>query len=167
MDEFKEALFTDYLGEISEQESLDNNLKLVYDSLYRHKLINTFSTIVFSGMSGALYAPLLAYRLKKYICGVRKKGEKSHSIYTLEGRLGKDWIYVDDMVSTCQTLKYIKSQINKELKKESEAFNIQPAWKSKMVGIILYGIGNDIEKLESVCKDFNCWVLWQDKLILP
>lgn len=167
MEEFKEALFTDYLGEISERESLDSNLKLVYDSLYRHKLISTFSTIVFSGMSGALYAPLLAYKLKKYICGVRKKGEKSHSIYTLEGRLGKDYIICDDFSSTFSTIDYIQKKIKKELTNESEAFNIKPTWEANLVGVILYGVGNDTEKVQELSNLKNCWVLWQDKLFTP
>ena len=167
MEEFKEALFTDYLGEISEQESLDNNLKLVYDSLYRHKLINTFSTIVFSGMGGALYAPLLAYRLKKYICGVRKKGEKSHSIYTLEGRLGKDYIICDDMICTGKSIDYIVKTVQKELLTESQCYGIKPAWKANLVGVVLYGVGNDAEKVQELSNLKNCWVLWQDKLFTP
>ena len=162
-----EVMFSTYLSEISDKETLDNNLNLVYNTIHEHDLQNTFDSIAFSGMSGALYSPLLAHKMDKFLCGVRKKGEKSHSDYKIEGRITNSYIYVDDIVSTGKSIEYIHRTINDELRKESKCFGIKPAWQAKLVGIILYGLGNDEKILQGIANKYDCWVLWQDKLITP
>lgn len=164
---FTHHLFSTYLTEISDRESLDNILNLLYDSLYEHKIEKDFDSIVFSGMSGALVAPLLGYKLHKNICGVRKRGEKTHSDYKIEGVLTKNYVILDDISSTGGTIERIQKIIKKELTLESEAFNIKPPWQANLVGIVLYGIGNDAKKLQELADQHCCWILWQDRLFQP
>ena len=46
--------------------------------------------IAFSGMSGALIAPIVALRLKKPLIMVRKDNDESHSGRLVEGVIGSD-----------------------------------------------------------------------------
>lgn len=74
-----------------------------------------FDTIAFSGMSGAVFAPMLAHYLKKELIMVRKGADlasKGHSAFNVEGyQAVKRYIIVDDLVSTGTTVKYIHDQI--------------------------------------------------------
>lgn len=165
MGQYFDTFFSTYLSELSDRESLDNALQIVYDAIHEHNLQDSFSSIVFSGMSGALYVPLLAYRLDKFVCGVRKKNEKSHSDFKLEGRITNEFVICDDITSSFKTIEYIVKTVKKEVKKEAQCFNSK--WKCDLTGVILYGIGNDSEKIKELSSKYHCWVLWQDKLFTP
>lgn len=162
MGQYFDTFFSTYLSELSDRESLDNALQIVYDAIHEHGLENSFSSMVFTGMSGALFTPLLAYKLDKFVCGVRKRGEKSHSDFKLEGRISNEFVICDDITSSFKTIEYIYNTVKKEVKKEAECFSTK--WETELKGIILYGIGNDSEKLKELTSKYNCWVLWQDKL---
>jgi hypothetical protein len=70
-----------------------------------------FDAIAFRGMSGALIAPIIAYKMNKPIIMVRKKGG-SHSSSTIEGyKNAKTYIVIDDFVCGGDTIKTIINTI--------------------------------------------------------
>ena len=75
-----------------------------------------FDSIAFSGMSGAVVAPMLATVLKKEVVMVRKEQDRApytHSEYRVEGYSAvKRYIIVDDFVSTGDSARYIVKQIH-------------------------------------------------------
>ena len=79
--------------------------KLITDARKHLKQFEPYDALVGIGLSGALAIPLIAFKLEKRFCIVRKKKHSSHSYETLEGNvLSKDkWIFVDDMISSGKT----------------------------------------------------------------
>lgn len=84
----------------------------------KHKMsYHHFDAIAFSGLSGALIAPILALELNKTLLCVRRKGEAysatgsfdgSHSYRTVEGdRAVRRYIIIDDFTSTGTTVQHI------------------------------------------------------------
>ena len=77
-----------------------------------------FDAIAFSGMSGAMFAPILAHILKKEIIMVRKRAdmpERGHSSFGVEGyAAAKRYVIVDDLVSTGTTARYIHGHISQD-----------------------------------------------------
>jgi orotate phosphoribosyltransferase-like protein len=85
-------------------------------------------TIVFRGMSGALIAPILAYRLKKCVT-VCRKSDGTHSGHggMLEGNVDiKNFIIVDDFIDMGTTVETILKTVK----------DCQPS--AKCLGIFLY-----------------------------
>lgn len=75
-----------------------------------------FDAIAFRGLSGALFAPILAMRLNKTLLAVRK-GEDSHSSQMVEGDFGaKRYIIVDDFIAGGSTVYNIMKEIHSEVK---------------------------------------------------
>jgi adenine/guanine phosphoribosyltransferase-like PRPP-binding protein len=74
-------------------------------------LSDQFDSIAFSGMSGAIIAPLLANRLKKELILVRKKGDKDGDASGFT--LAKSYVIVDDFIDTGDTTRRIRHQIKK------------------------------------------------------
>ena len=74
----------------------------------------TFDSIACSGISGLLFAPPVARKLKKSLIIVRKrKGDHSHTL--VEGdRAVKSYIILDDLVSTGATIERIIHRIEEE-----------------------------------------------------
>lgn len=68
--------------------------------------VDQFDAVVFRGISGALVGPSIADRLEKDICVVRKR-ENSHSCYMVEGRIGRPFLIVDDVMMTGETARTI------------------------------------------------------------
>lgn len=67
-----------------------------------------FDTIAFTGMSGCLFAPILAYTMKKEIACVRKSSMGTHSDCIVEGFYNtKKYIIVDDFIASGDTIKRI------------------------------------------------------------
>ena len=68
-----------------------------------------FDTIVFRGMSGALIAPIVAYKLKKALLMVRKDHDNdNHSERKFEGNVNLvNFIVIDDLISCGGTMKSI------------------------------------------------------------
>jgi hypothetical protein len=81
-----------------------------------------FDAIAFSGMSGALIAPVLALALNKTLIMVRKFGDDSHSVEQRNGALVEGdfgahrYVIVDDLISSGRTARYIRDQIAAEWK---------------------------------------------------
>lgn len=72
-----------------------------------------FDTIAFTGMSGALIAPVIADRLGKPFTLVRKTTHDCHSFCVVEGWVedGMTYIVIDDLVSTGETLNRIHDEL--------------------------------------------------------
>jgi hypothetical protein len=64
-------------------------------------------TLVGTGISGCLAVPELARRLGLNWALVRKPNDASHSPWPVEGRIGKRWLFVDDLISTGRTFARI------------------------------------------------------------
>lgn len=70
-----------------------------------------FDYLAFTGMSGALIAPLVGTKLDKPLLMVRKEGF-SHSPYRVEGPTEKGtYVIVDDMIDTGKTIQRIEKEI--------------------------------------------------------
>ena len=88
-----------------------------------------FDTVVFRGMSGALIAPILAYKLKKYVAVCRKESDGSHSGHSgrIEGNVDiKNFIIIDDFIDSGTTVEIILKTVK----------DCSPS--SKCAGIFLY-----------------------------
>jgi len=70
-----------------------------------------FDAIACRGVSGLLIAPIVAMRLNKSLIVVRK-GEDTHSMYTVEGDHGaRRYLILDDFIDQGDTVREIASEI--------------------------------------------------------
>jgi hypothetical protein len=72
-----------------------------------------FDSFAFSGLSGALFAPVLAFVMNKTVTAVRKKDESCHSYCRVEGNLSHKlrYVIVDDCVASGYTVEGIYQRI--------------------------------------------------------
>lgn len=70
-----------------------------------------FDTIVATGVSGMIVAPVLAYSLRKNLLVVRKQNDGSHSGSLLEGFYGKRLLLVDDFMDSGKTVDRVFKQL--------------------------------------------------------
>ena len=63
-----------------------------------------FGSILCTGQSGIVPSAIVAYDRSVELCVLRKEGEDSHGS-EYEGRLTKDYIIIDDFVSSGKTLR--------------------------------------------------------------
>lgn len=91
-----------------------------------------FDAIAFSGISGALIASVVAYKMNKEIIVVRKNGgnDGSHSAKYVEGyvRAGQRVVIIDDLICTGATMRNIVKGLNQFF----------PSKQYEIVGVILY-----------------------------
>lgn len=67
-----------------------------------------FDTFAFSGASGIIAAPYMAYKMKKNMLLVRKPDDSTHSVLPVEGFYrAKRYVVVDDFTSSGKTLRRI------------------------------------------------------------
>lgn len=90
-------------------------------------------TLVGRGISGALTAQLLARATNRAFCVVRKSGDGTHSLNNLEGKLGKRWLFVDDLVCSGATLSTTKAVVARVAKYKG--------WHTQFIGAYTY-LGN-------------------------
>lgn len=100
--------FTDdtYMDEVHKPELL---LSLANDFLEGVE----FDTLVGTGLSGTIAVTDLARRLGKNYLVVRKPNDGTHSHLPVEGKLGKRWLFVDDLVSTGSTFARVWDVLHK------------------------------------------------------
>src|SRR5271165_2371097 len=73
-----------------------------------------FDTIAFTGMSGALIAPIVAFEMGKNLLMVRKGS--THSLHDLEGYIKcKRYVILDDFIDTGATVKRVQKAIYNEI----------------------------------------------------
>lgn len=70
-------------------------------------------TVVGTGVSGTIACVNLARDLGINYLIVRKDAESAHSRYAAEGRLGKNWVFVDDCVSTGATFSRVWDTVSR------------------------------------------------------
>lgn len=92
-----------------------------------------YDTLVGTGLSGTIAVTDLARWLGKNYLVVRKPNDGSHSRHPVEGKLGKRWIFVDDLVQTGQTLARVYDVI--------ETLRKNRGFSSEFVGSFLYADG--------------------------
>lgn len=71
-----------------------------------------YDTIAARGMSGAAVAPILAYALNKKLALVRKPEAHSHDSRSFVGDIGDRWIFVDDFISSGETIRQTARALN-------------------------------------------------------
>lgn len=105
---------TDYFGsELLHPDKQQVRLHECAESIRRSGV--EFDAIAFTGVSGALCAPVVAFILHKPLIVVRKEDDRSsHSCMTVEGDMGaRTFIVVDDFFSSGRTLCRIIEEIRK------------------------------------------------------
>jgi hypothetical protein len=70
-----------------------------------------FDTIVCTGVSGLVIAPIIAHLMGKCIFVIRKEGEGCHSSAGYSGIMGSRFIILDDLVDSGQTLRRINTHL--------------------------------------------------------
>jgi adenine/guanine phosphoribosyltransferase-like PRPP-binding protein len=78
-----------------------------------------YDTMIGIGLSGGLVVPTLARLLNKEFALIRKDGDSSHRERTVEGTIGERWIFVDDFVSSGETLRKVKLKMEEVAKGNS------------------------------------------------
>lgn len=102
------SIATDYI--VLNIATLQDRLALCLSQI-RDPSFPQFDTIVFTGVSGALMAPLIAAALSKHLIVVRK--EPTHSTRTIEGWTASDrWLFVDDFRSTGTTYRRVAREMS-------------------------------------------------------
>jgi len=73
-----------------------------------------FDSIVCCGTSGLIVAPQVCEILNKEIVIVRKEHEKRYSPFVIEGILGSRFVFLDDLVCSGTTLRYVLKNLKEE-----------------------------------------------------
>lgn len=69
-----------------------------------------YDTLVGTGLSGALVVPSLA-RLMGLHWAIVRKSDGTHSNNTIEGEIGRRWLFVDDGLESGRTLKRVMDEV--------------------------------------------------------
>lgn len=93
----------------------------------------SFDSIVVTGISGAILGPLVAFATDSHLLFVRK-GESTHSHKTVEGKLGKRWIFLDDFVESGATFRRVLRTVRTFCQSQDE-------FATEFVGCIMYECG--------------------------
>lgn len=117
-------------------DSIVNNAKLNLKDV-------DFDTFVGTGLSGALVVPVVAREMDKFFAIVRKDNDSSHAWVTVEGEIGKRWVFLDDLVATGQTrgkvMKAVAGLTLSKWNRETEIFDITKVGDlTQYVGEYLY-----------------------------
>lgn len=119
---------TPYLQEVLNPHFLQELVEKIISKINNLNL--SFKAIAFRGTSGALIAPIIAYKLNKNIICIRKLEERNHSGYRMEGVRGNfDYIIIDDLIDSGATIRAITQGVND---------GNSHYGKANCVGIILY-----------------------------
>lgn len=106
---------TKYLDETLELPTLSMNVDRVVWFIRAKKL--EFDSIAFSGMSGAIVAPLVAMELNKPIILIRRSTQHTHSgrhieySDSIQKEKCKSYIIIDDFIASGDTVKRIKRRM--------------------------------------------------------
>ena len=94
-----------------------------------------FDFIACRGLSGTTFASIVAYRLNKPLVIVRK-GEQCHSWLTVENARPGNYIILDDLICSGETIEKIIEAINQQLEANNVANNA--TGQANLCGIYLY-----------------------------
>lgn len=95
-------------------DAVDRVQETVTDAVEKLKASKLeFDTIVVTGISGLLIGPIVAYLMQKNLLVIRKSDDSStHSSMPAEGVIGKKWLFLDDFISSGQTLTKVKEKVS-------------------------------------------------------
>jgi len=124
------TLISNYLTAGFDHKARKAIIKRAVNCLKIAKKKYKFKTIVFTGVSGALFATTLADKLGVGLTVIRKPDDDTHSTYEIEGLVGVPYIIVDDFVYTGDTVKKIISDMAPDV----------------CVGLYLWNPNADVEK---------------------
>ena len=96
-----------------------NTIQWCVDQLTPHT--DKFDAIAVCGASGMLIGSVVADKLGKNIILVRKKSDKNHSAYKVEGPKDGRYLVLDDLIET--TLKNYDSYMLREMIKDVDVFS--------------------------------------------
>lgn len=121
-----------YLTDVADYESVFHTVQELKNQLEAHK--GKFDTIVCIGTSGLLVAPIVAYELGVNLIVIRKESDEynSHAQDNIEGVVGTRLLFIDDFISTGNTLKYVIEKLKEYIKNSDNNTN------RKFVGFALY-----------------------------
>jgi hypothetical protein len=89
-------------------EHREQTLKNILAALRHHE----FDAIAFSGLSGALFAPMVAMQMDKTLLAVRRAKEEAHSSNIVEGDYNaRRYVILDDMIAMGGTVRHILGEI--------------------------------------------------------
>jgi len=103
---------TDYLECIFDHDNLQVKLDEAIATLEKKE----FDIIACRGVSGLLFASILAYKMHKGLVVIRKPEHSSHSYLKVEGIVpsrGDKWLIVDDFMSSGRTVAEIISRLGR------------------------------------------------------
>ena len=83
---------------------LDAIIPYIKEGLANFAEFDECDTLVGRGLSGALVVPYVARALGLRWAIARKEGDGSHSSECIEGMIGRRWVFVDDLISSGNTL---------------------------------------------------------------
>lgn len=109
MGQFMKLNASGHLLNVLDPEQIPTTVRNVLRTIRQSKI--EFDSIAFSGMSGALIAPIIALRLKKGMLVVRKESDESHG-QPVEGCHGDSYIILDDFVGMGSTVGHISEQLS-------------------------------------------------------
>lgn len=99
------------------QKHVDKTLR----ALERHE----FDAIAFTGISGAMIAPIVAYLMNRQLICVRKPQDSKHASHTVEGPLLPcRYVIVDDGRSSGKTVNDIEQAIAESLNRKHECVGV-------------------------------------------
>lgn len=99
-------------------------------------LAATFTALAVSGYSSSLISGIIAYELNKDLIVIRKSSESRHSNYEVEGPHNARAIFIDDVICSGHTWKYVRTGLSK--------------LNCELVGIYLY---RDYDMVSATAKD--------------
>ena len=111
----KNGIVSSYLEDGLEKSSARKAIRGMKKLILKSNI--EFDAIAYTGQSGALVAPTIAYLLNKHLIMVRKDVELSgsHSFNRVEGYVNKNepinYIIIDDFVETGKTINTIHEKI--------------------------------------------------------
>lgn len=113
----------------------------------RLRHLGQVDTLVGVGMSGSLLVPRLADALGIEALVLRKPGVNTHASSVAEGHLGSRWVFVDDFISSGETLRRAYGLVN-EL---AEKYDI----KTEFAGAYLYRNDHKLKEPEELFEDYR------------
>lgn len=111
----------------------------------REQLPSSVDTLVGTGMSGSLIVPRLAERLGLFWGVVRKPGVSSHagSSTKYEGQMGRRWAFVDDFISSGDTLFRVLDEVEDEFQNPFPGqYPWKTNWHTEFAGALCYSNWN-------------------------
>lgn len=106
-----------------------------------------FDTMIGTGMSGALVIPRLAEKFDCHWAVIRKDGVDSHATKRVEGRVGKQWLLVDDLICSGRTAQRVVDCVQR--------FSEENDFWTEFVGAYLYGDSPELMSAEQLDEEEN------------